>query len=73
MESISVSNLKAHLSAELKASGAFPVVVKTLDALHLASALVFSETVGHETVLIFSHDAGLNRCAAALGFSVPFG
>ena len=68
-----VSLLVLSASVKRKASGAFPVVVKTLDALHLASALVFSETVGHETVLVFSHDASLCRCAAALGFTVPFG
>jgi hypothetical protein len=54
-----------------KASGAFPVVINTLDALHLASAQIFSEAEASETVLIFSHDGGMNRCAAALGFAAP--
>lgn len=52
--------------------GAFPVSVKTLDALHLASALIFSEVRPEETVLIFSFDTNMNRCAQALGFTAPF-
>jgi len=61
------------LSPEIKkrAMGAFPVGVKTLDALHLASALVVSEKLTDEKVAIFSHDAALNRCARALGFPAP--
>lgn len=61
------------LSREIKkrAMGAFPVGVKTLDALHLASALVLSEKLPDEKVVVFSHDAALNRCARALGFPAP--
>lgn len=51
--------------------GSFPVSVKTLDAIHLASALVFTEARPGEKLLVFSFDAGINRCAQALGFGVP--
>lgn len=54
---------------------AFPVVVKTLDALHLASALAYAESYldseSDETLLVFSHDEARNRCARALGFATP--
>ena len=53
------------------AMGAFPVSVKTLDAVHLASASVFSEARPEEKVIVFSFDEGMNRCAQALGFGVP--
>ncbi len=45
-----------------------PTVVKTLDALHLASALLLRES---GTALIFAtHDEKLARAAAALSFEV---
>ncbi|MFW6312878.1 MAG: PIN domain-containing protein [Spirochaetota bacterium] len=58
-----------------RAMDAFPVVVKTLDALHLASALAYAESYldseSDETLLVFSHDEARNRCARALGFATP--
>lgn len=61
------------LSAEIKrrAMDAFPVSIKTLDALHLASALRYAEHVPDERVLVYSHDGAFNRCARALGFGAP--
>jgi hypothetical protein len=50
---------------------AFPVSVKTLDALHLSSALLLAEREPEIAVLVFSHDPGMNRCAKALGFQTP--
>ena len=58
-------------SVKRRAMASFPVSVKTLDALHLASAAAFSEAEPQETVLVFSHDAEMNRCARALGFAAP--
>jgi hypothetical protein len=58
-------------SVKRRAMGAFPVSVKTLDALHLASALVLAEKLGDEHVLLFSHDESMNRCARILGFAAP--
>ena len=55
-----------------RAAEAFPVIIKTLDALHLSSALAFHEARQEEALLIFSYDTGMNRCAKALGFSAPF-
>lgn len=58
-----------------RAMEAFPVVVRTLDALHLASAIVYAEsctdTGSDETLLLFSHDEAMNRCARALGLATP--
>jgi len=54
-----------------RAMDAFPVSVKTLDALHLSSALVLADASPEEAVLVFTHDAAMNRCAKALGFKAP--
>jgi predicted nucleic acid-binding protein len=61
------------LSGRMKrrAMESFPVVVKTLDALHLATALAFHGTEGSEGVSVFSHDRSMNLCACALGLRAP--
>ncbi len=51
-----------------RAMEAFPVSIKTLDALHLASALVLAERSGGEKLLIFSP---MIRCARIPGFQAP--
>jgi hypothetical protein len=66
-----VSTLALSDTIKKRASDPFPVHIKTLDALHLASALTFSAAHAEETVLVFSHDAGMNRGALALGFLAP--
>ena len=46
-----------------------PTVVKTLEAIHLASALLFEER--HEVGLVFgTHDRSQATAARALGFDV---
>jgi hypothetical protein len=50
---------------------AFTVCVKTLDALHVASALILAEKLGDESPVLVCHDEGMNRWARVLGFSVP--
>lgn len=55
-----------------RSAEAFPVIIKTLDALHLSSALIFQEARQEESLLIFLYDIGMNRCAKSLGFTVPF-
>lgn len=58
-----------------RAMDTFPVNVRTLDALHLASAIAYAEAYLNRDesrqLLVFSHDVGMNRCAAALGFGTP--
>lgn len=66
------------LSRQVKqrATESFPVVVRTLDALHLATALLWAlDTAGEAgniaAVHVFSHDAAFNTCARALGLGAP--
>lgn len=49
----------------------FPVAVKTLDALHLSTALLMDRVEGGNTVDLFSLDRQMNLCARALGLSAP--
>lgn len=57
------------LSSQIKqrAMEPFPVNVRTLDALHVATALMVAEDTGG--VALFSHDEGMNRCARSLGLA----
>jgi predicted nucleic acid-binding protein len=61
------------LSSRIKqrAGEAFPIHVKTLDALHLSTALAVKAEFEEETV-VFSRDQGMNRCAKLLGMSAPW-
>ncbi len=58
-----------------RAEGPYPLVVRTLDALHLASAelwLADTESAGQPSSLaVWSLDERMNHCAAHLGFSTP--
>ena len=62
------------LSSDVKkrASEAFPVQIRTLDALHISSALAFKSARPKEALLFFSYDNQLNRCAKALELGAPF-
>jgi predicted nucleic acid-binding protein len=52
-----------------RASEPLPVPLGTLDALHLATALVWRERVGDLPILA-THDAALGLAARAFGFDV---
>lgn len=66
----STSILALTPSIKQRASGSFPVVIKTLDALHVSSALEYIDTFGPANLTLFSHDTGLNRCAVAMGIPI---
>lgn len=71
LEGLSIVELTSTVKS--RAMAAFPVAVKTLDALHLATAVVFKEAYldsgSDEAIVVFSHDATMNRCARALGLA----
>ena len=52
-----------------RASQPFPTELTTLDAIHLATALLYRERSGEEVVLA-THDGALARAARACGLSV---
>jgi len=52
-----------------RASQPMPTQLGTLDALHLATALLWRER-GHERLVVATHDAALGTAARACGFRV---
>lgn len=58
-----------------RAEGPFPVVVRSLDAIHLASAEKWLEsespTAYPAALHLWSTDTRMNQCAALLGFTTP--
>ena len=53
-----------------RAAGPFPTVIGTLDAIHLASAILWQETEPGEDLHILTQDRQLSLCAKAMGISV---
>lgn len=56
---------------KLRAMEPFPVSIRTLDALHVATALLLQER--DEGLALFSHDREMNLCARALGMKATLG
>jgi hypothetical protein len=54
-----------------RAEASFPVLIRTLDALHLATALVWSGDEPLEETEIWTLDRQMSLCAGALGFVTP--
>jgi predicted nucleic acid-binding protein len=54
-----------------RAEGSFPLVVKTLDALHLASAIAWLGDDEPAALSIWTMDKRFNLCAAAMGYRTP--
>jgi predicted nucleic acid-binding protein len=66
--------LELSREVKLRAADSFPVVIGTLDALHIATALLWArDSIGEGgntgSVHIFSHDAALNTCARTVGLT----
>jgi len=67
-----IGHVFATQKVKKRSKEAFPVTIKILDALHLSAALIFQKARPDESLLIFSYNMGMNRCAKSLGFTVPF-
>ena len=52
---------------EQRAMDPFPVQVRMLDALHIATALAVAADAGGTA--LFSHDKGMNLCVRSLGIT----
>ena len=57
-------------SVKERAMQSFPVAIKTLDAFHVATAVLLHRE--EDAVVLFSHDTQMNRCARAMGLAAPF-
>jgi hypothetical protein len=65
MEGIVVISLDAQVLK--RAAGPFPTIIGTLDALHLASALLWREAEPGQELLLLTHDRQLELCAGTQG------
>ena len=50
-----------------RASGSFPTVVGTFDALHLAAALAWIDLDPSENLILMTCDSQMTTCARAIG------
>jgi predicted nucleic acid-binding protein len=66
-----ISLIDLSTAVRQRAREAFPLNLRTLDALHLSTALIFRKAEAEESLQIFAHDEGMNLCARALGFGAP--
>jgi hypothetical protein len=53
-----------------RAAGPFPTVIGTLDAIHLASAILWDEAEPNSDLSLLTYDKQLALCARALGVRV---
>lgn len=67
LDNLTLVQLTGQVTA--RASGQFPTVLGTLDALHLATALALEE-LGVEELVFATHDQQQARAAAAVGLTV---
>lgn len=65
----SVETVKITTSLLNRAGASMPVALGTLDAIHLSSALIWTETT-EKSLSFLTHDKQLGKAAAALGFRV---
>jgi len=54
-------------AVQRRAAGAFPTVIGTLDAIHLASAILWEAASPESEFCILTHDKQLALCARSLG------
>lgn len=52
-----------------RAAGSFPTILRSLDAIHLATALILQSSIENELILL-THDHQLKRAAIASGLEV---
>jgi predicted nucleic acid-binding protein len=57
-------------SVKTRAAGSFSTVIGTLDAIHLASLLLWKESASKERFLLLSADQQMLTCATAVGVSL---
>jgi predicted nucleic acid-binding protein len=67
-----VSRLRLGEEILRRAEGSFPLVVRSLDAIHLASALAWNGNAEPGELQLWSLDRQLNQCAAAMGLATPW-
>jgi hypothetical protein len=65
-----VQEIEISQAVLVRARSPLPVALPTLDAIHLATALVWREQHPHEPLLFATHDRALGRAATMMGLEV---
>ncbi|MCG8477523.1 MAG: PIN domain-containing protein [Spirochaetales bacterium] len=60
-------------AVKTRSRDAFPTIIGTLDAIHLATALCHPEAREPKGIGVFTYDRQMALCAAALGMTTPLG
>lgn len=55
-----------------RAAGPFPTVIGSLDAMHLASVLLWADSQPSDEFVVLSYDQQLCRCARTMGVSLLY-
>ncbi len=71
--SATLFRLRLSDAVQRRAEGSFPLVIRTLDAIHLSTALEWAGSSRTSTMEIWTHDRQFNLCASAMGFVTPLG
>ena len=66
-----IDRLRISESVLRRAEGSFPIIIRSLDALHLASAALWCEPAPASDLAVWTLDRQFNLCAAAMGFATP--
>jgi len=66
-----ISRLRLNEAVQRQAEGSFPLVLGTLDTLHLSTALEWVAPGRTSTMEIWTLDRQFNLCASAMGFVTP--
>lgn len=65
-----VNQIKVNDEILNRAAQPYPTLLRSLDAIHLASALLWRDTQGSTPLVFVTHDRQLKIAARALGFAV---
>ena len=57
-------------SVKALARGSFPTIIGTLDAIHLASSVLWRESGQDESMMMLTADVQMSTCARAMGMQV---
>jgi hypothetical protein len=63
--------LKLNDAVQRRAESSFPLVIRTLDALHLSTAIEWAGSDRFQSMEIWTLDRQFNLCASAMGFVTP--
>ena len=65
-----VYEIEMNHAVKKKAAEPFPTIIKTLDAIHLSTAILLKEENPKMKLIFLTHDKGLATAAMATGFSI---